>query len=635
LDRDARQLGLILEDLADLVQSGKFEERREAELLERGEGCQAVLLELEVQLRKWNNMGSKSRRAWDRLTWDSQVANELRDRLISNVTMLSAFYQKLMLSSHIEIHKALDTLLQDYQGGHRDPSSVSSLGGADTLNGDDDAAWPQLIRDLEDVGISQEVAQEHRDLIIEWFIKAINEGKLQEKAPSAQPSPPPSPPSRPPTPPPRPPNINQPVAQDASPQILNPQQGQETPMFDHSEPFAPPTPAVPPPDYPTGNGTDMLWTAQLVVHHWNNREWDKAEEQLILQIEATQAGGCVEIKGVRRQPDCRILNHLLGVISSFKGNFVQAKSLFESIIRGPHVSSGQIDTGDIAAAHWLGDTCIFLREPANAALAYAIALEGLIRSPPGNRGTELRISRLKRDLGILNRYLSGLTKLERAFRFGNADASTILPTIPTENKLWLIDRAVENAKCYENDMPHTRGPPTDITMVDGFLTHPLVDPNSWPLPHDPFLHLLHAVLATRLVTVNEMVDESAIPVTGLGQSKKLAFVTSKDLGWLIKTLRQALTAHHMEYRERRASFVCLLSHYHHSFTYLDAVEIKVRKLPLRSLCGFKVASSGLETRVPRGGEELVEKQREDVVTTISDILREFCVYADMGGGELR
>jgi hypothetical protein len=372
------------------------------------------------------------------------------------------------------------------------------------------------------------------------------------------------------------------------------------------------------------------------VHHWNNREWDKAEEQLILQIEATQAGGCVEIRGARRQPDLRILNHLLGVICSFKGNFPRAKSLFESVIRGPLVSSGQIDTGDIAAAHWLGDACIFLREPANAALAYALALEGLVRSPPGNRVTEVRINRLRKDLGVLNRYLSGLTKLERAFRFGNADASTILPTIPTENKLWLIDRAGPNLMYYPhaNDMPQTRGPPTDISMVDGFLTHPLVDPNSWPLPHDPFFHHRHAVLATQMMTVNEMLDEAAVPVTGLGQSKKLAFVTSKELGWLIKTLRQALTAHDMEYRERRASFVCLLAHYHHSFAYFDVIEIRVRKLPLRSLCGFKVASSGLETRVPRSGEELGDKQRREVIAAISQMILEFCVNAEMEGGEL-
>lgn len=140
-----------------------------------------MLTDLEALVDKYNSLSSKSKKTWDRLNWDQQGGRDVRARLTSNVAMLCAFYDSLIHSSQLRIEEALHQLAADIRGGHREASSVVSW--ASTEDGDEDIAWPQIIRDLEDLGITATMADEYRSFILDWFIKAINEGMLQEKAP--------------------------------------------------------------------------------------------------------------------------------------------------------------------------------------------------------------------------------------------------------------------------------------------------------------------------------------------------------------------------------------------------------------------------------------------------------------------
>lgn len=92
--------------------------------------------------------------------------------------MLTAFYQSLIHSTMFRLENGLNQLLQDYQGGHKEASSVISL--ATPKGAGDDAAWPQVIRDLEDLGISEDIINQYRSFIVGWFVKAINDGMLRE-----------------------------------------------------------------------------------------------------------------------------------------------------------------------------------------------------------------------------------------------------------------------------------------------------------------------------------------------------------------------------------------------------------------------------------------------------------------------
>lgn len=48
-------------------------------------------------------------------------------------------------------------------------------------DGDEDAAWLQIIRDLEDVGISQQDALQYWEFVTDWFVRAVKEGILMEQ----------------------------------------------------------------------------------------------------------------------------------------------------------------------------------------------------------------------------------------------------------------------------------------------------------------------------------------------------------------------------------------------------------------------------------------------------------------------
>lgn len=99
--------------------------------------------------------------------------------------MLNAFYNSLIHDNQVLILEALERLELDYKGGCREESIASieriAAPGSHDQETDDDAAWVQIIRDLEDVGISHRVALTYHDFVVNWFIRAINEGGLLEE----------------------------------------------------------------------------------------------------------------------------------------------------------------------------------------------------------------------------------------------------------------------------------------------------------------------------------------------------------------------------------------------------------------------------------------------------------------------
>ncbi|KAJ8107867.1 hypothetical protein OPT61_g8571 [Boeremia exigua] len=436
LTNEARSLTNLLDDIQDKY--SKIPAQKREQLLDAYEPCFEVLSELDKLLQHYNSLDTKSKRAWDRLKWDPEKSRSLRERLAASVTMLNAFYTSLIHDNQVLILEALERLELDYKGGCREESiaSIERIAGVDSQEQeeDEDAAWTQIIRDLEDVGISQQIASAYHDFVVDWFIKAVNEGRLLEerKEPESLSSTRPSSDAfdvdflskslaasaldtksgvlhvedRPIQA--QPPAIIQLQRSDSSnaPEALHvadppvetwKELHSPDPSYSAPEPVHIPSPSTEAPEPMHGKNaefslpvvpgseapvpvlsatfSDLNVNAQHIVAAWNERNYASACELLEEQLAAVEQG-LVTSNGL--QPDRRVLRHCIGVCASFSGNLTKAKHFFESAFNGIYLIKN-LDDGDIAAARWLGDVCLQLHEFNNTVLAWSVALEGSTR----------------------------------------------------------------------------------------------------------------------------------------------------------------------------------------------------------------------------------------------------------------
>ncbi|KAH6882759.1 hypothetical protein BKA58DRAFT_24495 [Alternaria rosae] len=185
LTSQARTLTNLLEDIQDKYD--KIPESKRQQLIDAYQPCIEVLEELDKLVLHYNGLDTKTKRAWDRLKYDPEKSRNIRERLIASVSMLNSFYTSLIHDSQVLILEALERLEKDYKGGHREESIASigrlTSGGSADDDDDDEEAWSQILRDLEDVGVSQQQALSYRDVIVDWLVTAVNEGRLLEERP--------------------------------------------------------------------------------------------------------------------------------------------------------------------------------------------------------------------------------------------------------------------------------------------------------------------------------------------------------------------------------------------------------------------------------------------------------------------
>ena len=355
----------------------------------------------------------------------------------------------------------------------------------------------------------------------------------------------------------------------------------------------PPSPIEPDPAE-----SDILWNAQKIAYNWNGRDWAQARISLEDQIACVQRGEVVEISEFPQQPDERLLKHLLGVCHSFSGDFLQARESFDNVLSHSNLNQLALDDGDIAAARWLGETCIMTNQVINACLAWAIAYYGLIvKHPPHIPGNKEHQYMLE-DLRILNAQTSGLFMLKNAFANSNRDASTILKGMAGTSKYTAVNTAIEALKQYPQVVErYPRKLNQTIVIAEGFLIQPLVAQKSWPFPQDPFFktkpacELLHALSRPRSSFVSH-----AVQSTSLGHSKELVHVTKNSIDWLVDAIRYGLNTYAVEWKIRASEYLIRLSQQHDRVAHYFIFVIKFRKLPFRNMYGFKLADSHLQTR---------------------------------------
>jgi hypothetical protein len=151
------------------------------QILNLGQGCLNCLLDLEALLQKHHSLGNKAKRTFDRLKWDKGDVIQLRQTLISNIGLLNAFNTSLTRSATARIEDLLRGFLEDYKSGRHEGSVLS----VDTIrsiqNGNDDI-WKEIQKDFEAAGLTQEQLNEHRKLITDTIVKAIQSGGIEQNS---------------------------------------------------------------------------------------------------------------------------------------------------------------------------------------------------------------------------------------------------------------------------------------------------------------------------------------------------------------------------------------------------------------------------------------------------------------------
>ncbi|KAH4186572.1 hypothetical protein HBI65_210360 [Parastagonospora nodorum] len=807
LTTEARSLSNLLEDITDKFD--KIPDNKRQQLQDAYEPCIEVLQELDTLLTHYNGLDTKTKRTWDRITYDPEKSRILRERITSSVTILNSFYTSLIHDNQVLILEALERLEHDYRGGHREESIASleriTSGAATDEDEEDEAAWTQVLRDLEDVGVAKQDALSYRDVIIDWLVQAVNEGRLLEQRaepdafqtlsvdfgealsvldfgdipgthhldvpnlwpsqPRSQSTPvrPPSPLMTPPTedyqrtrsipspsttsvsvpersavssyavshspdtdtsslyawpesvskvasthssvehqikrvpvpslglpqvtptapspvitatsssspasslaaftvpaPPARaPPSIPQvdatppilaadtmpPIpATPTAPEVLSslepplafPEallQTSARPVQPHVEPLVLPVP----PSYYDKHSTetaDLYWTAQQAIAAWSRRDFVTASRHLEEQLAAVERGHTVISTGT--QPDRRILRHLIGVCHSFAGNFVKAKQSFESVFNGIYLNRTNLDDGDIAAARWLGDVCLHLREHCNAALAWGVALEG----SAGRYGAVRdRTRRICDELRLLDHWLFVFRRIENSFQ-SNMDPTDIFRQTHAVEKSNLI--ATLKIHLYEaGGFPGPRPSPpvnpafspsfmisarpkVETSISEGFLLSPLISLGAWPLPWDPTFNAVHAVQLDRHMNtirtvsyIKPLVERNLQSLT-LGDSKKLHYVTKRGSRWLIDTVKQGLQEMCIEHAEspNTEAIYCTLNQHRDGYAFSEGVEISFRKLQFRSIYGLRISDVKWSTRSFGPGQEKDTSDFRDILKSI-------------------
>lgn len=81
------------------------------------------------------------------------------------------------------VEKRLNKFIEEVRTGLREGSVVTSSDAVENIESEE--IWLRLRRELEDVGISAAVVEEHHEYICNWVKMAISNGMLEEMTPSA------------------------------------------------------------------------------------------------------------------------------------------------------------------------------------------------------------------------------------------------------------------------------------------------------------------------------------------------------------------------------------------------------------------------------------------------------------------
>lgn len=141
------------------------------------EGCEKVLVDLQNLVERYESLGTQSKRTWDRMRWGNEDVAQIRARLTSNISLLTAFIS----TSQVSVVTKLDKFIEEFRQGKRE-TSIVSVQTVDSLSADDRAVWRTIRKELEEIGISVAAFDANRNFIFDWLVRAVEAGTFEEQS---------------------------------------------------------------------------------------------------------------------------------------------------------------------------------------------------------------------------------------------------------------------------------------------------------------------------------------------------------------------------------------------------------------------------------------------------------------------
>ena len=103
LASEVSSLHAVIKETEELLPEQSLSPKEQARSLQLQQGCEKVLEDLEESLSKYESLGTKAQRAWDRFNFGMEDVKDMRQRIISNVSMLEAFVNAYAMSKPVRI----------------------------------------------------------------------------------------------------------------------------------------------------------------------------------------------------------------------------------------------------------------------------------------------------------------------------------------------------------------------------------------------------------------------------------------------------------------------------------------------------------------------------------------------------
>ncbi|WPG98759.1 Hypothetical protein R9X50_00155300 [Acrodontium crateriforme] len=270
----------------------------------------------------------------------------------------------------------------------------------------------------------------------------------------------------------------------------------------------------------------------------------------------------------------RRVHHLLGVIASLRGAYEEAIPFFLAALKSPIQDIGDLDSGDFAAAYWLGDCYALTNQRKEALLAYSI----VERSPLYQEPRQPRLpSLIKAEQSFCE---IGVSRADFAQDWAKdpqhdektpptsildtriitaATARLSLETAPRRTLDLQSACATTRSRAFTLQSLHVPGTPLPLRGYRDHKVFPSMFQSGsvWPMLYDPFFaignvargRLLAYECNLETVYGADSKAHARVPKSGPVFLSRVDCFTCSDLIWLIRTIRDALTTFDMEWSE--------------------------------------------------------------------------------------
>ena len=173
ISNEVLSLHAVLKQLEEAIPLKSLSVSEQCRLSALTKGCNGVLEDLQKLVSKYDRLGTKSRRTWDRLKYGQEDIQELRSRLTSNILLINTFWSMCQYT----VAQKLNKLQEDLQN-EKENASIFTNETIDSISIEDRHTWRDIRKALEDIGVTVAAFESNRDFIIRLFKEAIDTGSL-------------------------------------------------------------------------------------------------------------------------------------------------------------------------------------------------------------------------------------------------------------------------------------------------------------------------------------------------------------------------------------------------------------------------------------------------------------------------